>query len=89
MTVVCKCGTGNGHQDGEFWKCGEKLADSNKCRKAIEFNIGEYAKVTQTDLVFKVCGFTAASGVCPEGWLIDEDGGFWNPKSCEPCIGDK
>jgi len=54
----------------------------------MNFKIGDYAKVTEENRVFKVCGFTGkGSMVIPEGWLIDEDGFSVNPRFCEPYKG--
>lgn len=52
------------------------------------FKVGDYAKVIEENRVFKVCGFTGPeSRVIPEGWLIDEDGFYVNPKFCKPYTG--
>jgi hypothetical protein len=29
MTVYCECGAGNGHHDGECWKCSRKLLSAS------------------------------------------------------------
>ncbi len=55
-----------------------------------EIQVGDYAKVTEENRVFKVCGFTdGSSKVIPAGWLIDEDGFQVNPRYCERYNGAK
>lgn len=53
-----------------------------------KLKVGDFAKVSAENRVFKVCGFTGGgSMVIPEGWLIDADGFSVNPKFCEPYNG--
>jgi hypothetical protein len=44
--------------------------------------IGDYAKVEDENRVFKVCGFSKNHKYIPDGWLIEQDGSYVNPKFC-------
>ena len=45
--------------------------------------IGEYAKVSYENRVFRVHGFTKGRRAVPDGWLVEKDGTAVNPKFCE------
>ena len=47
----------------------------------MKIEIGNYAK-TEGDRIFKVYGFSYGHDFIPDGWLVDKDGGFTNPKFC-------
>lgn len=42
---------------------------------------GDYIVVHESR-VFRLCGFTEGHSFIPDGWLIDQDHGYVNPKHC-------
>lgn len=45
--------------------------------------IGDLVKIEQENRVFQVCGFSKGHKHIPDGWYMEVDGGYVNPKFCK------
>lgn len=51
--------------------------------------IGDYVKVIDENRVFKLEGLTSGLKHIPDGWFIEADGCYVNPKFCKKYEGAK